>query len=107
VSASAVALVRFCGIVRLAPITDYCLYRHAAYDKSLVEIWPAAFRPMIKVTHILILESHMWVYIFPCKLHLHLMLNISYNINIVINMFVIMCNFCGDMLRYQTIKYLF
>jgi hypothetical protein len=35
------------------------------------------------------------------------MLNISCNINIVNNVFVIMFCVCGDMLRYQNIKYLF
>jgi hypothetical protein len=49
------------GIFRLAPITDYYIYRNAAYDKTLMEIRPAAYRPKIMVTHIFILESHIWV----------------------------------------------
>jgi len=37
------------------------------------------------------------------------MLNISYNINMLKHVFVILCSFCGDRLRYQNIrvKYLF
>ena len=35
------------------------------------------------------------------------MLNITSNINILDHVFVILCSFCGDMLRYQNITYLF
>lgn len=35
------------------------------------------------------------------------MLNISYNINIVNNVFVILCRFFDDMLYYQNKKYMF
>jgi hypothetical protein len=35
------------------------------------------------------------------------MLNISHNINIVNRLFVILCSFGGDILRYQNVKYLF
>jgi len=34
-------------------------------------------------------------------------LNISFTLNVVYNVFVILCIFCGDMLHYQNIKYLF
>jgi len=35
------------------------------------------------------------------------MLNMSYNMNILKHVFVILCSFCGNMLRYQNMKYLF
>jgi hypothetical protein len=49
------------SIFRLALITDYSFYRQAAYDKTLVEIRAAAYRPNIMVTYIFILESHIWI----------------------------------------------
>jgi len=42
-------------------ITDYYFYRHIAYDKTLLEIRVAAYRPSIMVIQIFILESHMRV----------------------------------------------
>jgi len=35
------------------------------------------------------------------------MLNILYNINLVNEVFMILYSFCGDMLRYNNIKYVF